>query len=460
MSRKKKLARATVPTTATARTPTAPSRAMDVARVYGLVTVLVFLLFAWVLSSITPLADTGSYINAPDERAHVGYVAAIALGHRLPTKGDREFPTYQWHQPPFYYAVAAPAYQIGLRAMRAVSILFAIVSLWALWAAASVVLSGRPAAIALATGIVCLLPMRQAVMAAVGNESATECVFSLTLYCLTLILCRGVSRSRVVMLTVLLTVGLLTKATCLLLLPSASLAMFLASRRAQLSRRVLLGLVPVLFALALASPWYVRNARLYGEILPLRAFHEEFAATSRATDWIGKQELEVNPWTGDLQPGPLMTRAGYVSLLANWTIRTFFAAYTPPSKQAIGAPVFMPPSAYAVFLGILLAGLLSALWHASLRRTWKPKLVSLAITLGLSAALVSASFAAFTAMYFQAQGRYLYPALLPLSLAWADGMERLAPERYKWHVVVGILVTLVVLCAAFAFAYVAPAYRP
>src|SRR5947209_4742735 len=57
----------------------------------------------------TPIARSSefNYINAPDEAAHLGYVRALAVGHRLPVRGDAEFPTYEWHQPPLYYALAS-----------------------------------------------------------------------------------------------------------------------------------------------------------------------------------------------------------------------------------------------------------------------------------------------------------------------------------------------------------------
>jgi hypothetical protein len=47
------------------------------------------------------------------------------------------------------------------------------------------------------------------------------------------------------------------------------------------------------------------------------------------------------------------------------------------------------------------------------------------------AALVAAAFGAFVWTYFQAQGRYLYPALLPLSLLGAWGLRSAMPERFR-----------------------------
>jgi hypothetical protein len=41
-------------------------------------------------------------------------------------------------------------------------------------------------------------------------------------------------------------------------------------------------------------------------------------------------------------------------------------------------------------------------------------------------------------VFFQTQGRYFYPALLPISVFWALGWERLVPERYRPTALLGI----------------------
>ncbi len=418
---------------------------------------LAFVFFALSLVRATPLVRNGSLINAPDEFAHVGYVRALAEGHRLPLRDDPVFRTYQWHQPPLYYLVAALASPLGLQGMRAVSILFAVISLWAIWSAARVAAPGRYVAHTLTVMLVALLPMRQAVMSAVGNDSATECVFSLSLCMLLVVSVRGLSALRVVALTFLLAAGLLTKASCVLLLPVAFPVLWLASPRTSVWRRVARSVLPIAGAVAVAGPWFVRNARIYGEALPLRAFHAEFANTSRAGDWIGRP-VAVDPVTAELRPGPAMDRVGYATLVGAWTSRTFLAAYTPPSRQAIGAPTFLPVPAYALYALLALFGLsasLPAVCHAwRTGDAWRLVIVSqCAVVL-----LVGASFVAFTTVYFQAQGRYLYPALLPAALLWGIGAARVIPPRHAALATALLLAVLCALSAAFCFAYVWPAY--
>lgn len=414
--------------------------------------------FAWGHLSITPLATSGSFINAPDERAHLAYVEAIATGHRLPVRNDTQYPTYQWHQPPLYYTLAAAVYKLGLRAVRSVSVLFAIISLWAIWSAARLLLPRRHAAVTLAIGLPSLLPMRQALMASVGNDAATECMFSLTLFILVLIIHRRPTFARISALAIILTASLITKATCLLLLPLAFVGTLFASGHRSAGKRWMTAALPVLVALCLASPWYLRNAHLYGELVPMRAFHAEFAGTSLARDWIGKQNLAVDHWTGELRPSSQMTSSDYAALVIDWTARTFLAAYTPPSRQSIGAPVFMPPAAYAVFAVMVAVGIMAGSWRA-LRAAVKTSAAALStLTMGLAVLLVAGSFAAFTTTYFQAQGRYLYPALLPLAILWGAGTDAMLPARYRWSGTTVLLGVLAALSAAFCFLYVAAAY--
>jgi hypothetical protein len=63
------------------------------------------------------------------------------------------------------------------------------------------------------------------------------------------------------------------------------------------------------------------------------------------------------------------------------------------------------------------------------------------VTLGL----VAVSFLLFIRVFFQAQGRYFYPALLPISVFLALGWERLFPESRRALAQVGWLVVMFLL---------------
>jgi hypothetical protein len=60
-------------------------------------------------------------------------------------------------------------------------------------------------------------------------------------------------------------------------------------------------------------------------------------------------------------------------------------------------------------------------------------------------ALVLLAFLQFNMKYFQAQGRYVYPALLPLSLFWAIGAGNFLPVRSRYisvYITAGIMIAV------------------
>lgn len=438
-----------------------PSRseppAIERDRLWAMGLVLLFVFFAWKLATVTPLVTDGSLINAPDEAAHVGYVKALAIGHRLPTRADRQFPTYQWHQPPLYYAAAALGHPLGLLGMRAVSVLFGLISLWAIWATARLLAPKRPDIPVMAVALAALLPMRQAVHSAVGNDAAIECLFSLSMLTAARIVTQGANTGRALWLGVLVGAAILTKLSGVLLLPGAALVLAMSGPSASVTVRIRRALWPMLAAVAIASPWLALNVARYGQMMPIRAFHEEFAKTSRASDWIGQQRLGVDHMTGDLRPGPVMDRRAYFALVADWSVRTFFGAFTTPARAAIGAPSFLPPSFYWVWGVIFMLGAIGAVRTAAFG-LWKSSPArSFALAAGMTTALILLSFVGFTWTYFQAQGRYLYPCLLPIAIGWATGYTAFMPARYRTIIMVLTVVVMATLAAAYGFVYVGSA---
>lgn len=447
-----------------AASPSAPSNRTDRDRdlrdrAPAAAIVLVFVLLALFHARITPLARTGSFINAPDEAAHIGYVRALAVGKRLPARNDPDFATYQWHQPPAYYAIVSGVYREGLVPMRGVSMAMAVLSLWSIWSAARLLWPDRPKVHLLALLIPALTPMRQATLASVGNDAGAEMMVSLGLYALLLIVLRGLTYPRLIGISLLMALGLLTKVNTMLLWPVALGAIWYAARDVALARRIGVTLIPVCAALIIAAPWLRHNLVHYGQPLPLRAFQDEFAHTSRAADWIGKRDLRVDLWSGDLRPGMTMTAIDYQTLVVNWTARTFVAAFTPPSLQSIGVPRFLEPPAYIVYYALLVTGLIAGAYQWSRRPAHTQGYRASFALLAALLLLVVLSFVGFTQTYFQAQGRYLYPAILPVSLIWALGIDGITPPRYQTIVLLLLGLVLMSLSVAFLFIYVAPSYR-
>jgi 4-amino-4-deoxy-L-arabinose transferase-like glycosyltransferase len=405
--------------------------------------------------------NAGSFINAPDERAHLIYVRAIAYGGRAPVQGDKEFPTYQWHQPPLYYTLASIFYAGGDRAVRWFSPLCGLATLYVIFRAVRRLFPEEPALAALAMGFAALLPMRHAITGAVGNDALIELLFSLTLLFLIEAFRGGFTLRRAGMIGGVVGAALLTKATGLLLLPVVGAALFLLWKEGEPSKAVWQGGLALLAVTAvLAVPWYARNYQLYGEFTPVKGFLREFEGTSKASDWIDKRPLAVDAWSGEIRPNDTpMSRIGYLNLVANWTFRTFWASYTPPRLAAMGIPQFLPVSFYLLYvLGTLAAVMGLIPLHFRQRADFTRRQRFLIYLFFLTVALVIISFVGFIWTFFQAQGRYLYPAMLPLSLFFALGIRSLSPVKYRDLISLAILALFFVLSLTFLLTAVIPTY--
>lgn len=207
----------------------------------------------------------------------------------------------------------------------------------------------------------------------------------------------------------------LTKVNALLLVPALVLAWLLAPRTRGV--RPWLGMaLSVGLAVAMMLPWFVRNMQLYDDPLLLKAFERTFAVTARAEQF--------------LQGGRSLTE--YLQLVANWTYRSFWFAYGSPQTAATGVPLFLPDRLYWVLGGwhlLTLLGFALALWRerslfaAGAYRWWA--------VAGVLTLLVVGAFVRFILTYFQTQGRYLFPALLPIALAFAIGWRSLFPAHLR-----------------------------
>lgn len=403
----------------------------------------------------------GSLINAPDEAAHWGYVQVLAREGRLPRRQVDS--TYEWHQPPLYYSIERILFPAGPHAGRWMTIVMGLLSTCMVFMFVRRLFPSDPILAVFAMGVSALLPMRQAVYASVGNDALLELFCSAIFVALAPAFTHGFTARRAAALGFILGAALLTKANAFLMVPITLFALYLLGKIAEETRRAIMlgGVLLFLVAVAATFPLFVRNVQLYGQPLPLSAFKEEFAHTSKAEpNWIGRH-VTVNTWTGSLEPSDeVMTRAGYLSLLANWTYRTMIGAYTPLGRTASqGVPVFPEPQFYLIHF-LLFAAANIGLVRLHFRRKREFNKVQLAFIWMMFAfvGLVALAFAGFTWTYFQAQGRYLYPAMLPLAVLGALGVNSLIPKVRRGSVVLGILALMALVAAVFLFVYVQPTY--
>lgn len=385
-------------------------------------TIAVFVVLSLLLNFRTPIGRNG-YFHTPDEGAHIAYVRYVAEEGRLPRFEGYAGVGYEAHQPPLYYTLAAQVWKLAkhlpvppARAVRMLSMLFGILLVLTVYRIARVLMPGSPAVALAAAGVTALLPMHVAICSAVSNDSLTNLLFALVLAEFALLYTQA-KPSRWIALRMGLWAGLagLTKVTALLLIPVMVVGWLMVPRTRQ--TRVWLGvLVSVGLALAMMFPWFVRNMQLYDDPLLLKAFERTFAGTARAEQF--------------LKGGASMTE--YLQLVASWTYRSFWFAYGTPQNAAKGLPAFLPDRVYLV-LGVLhllsMLGFALALWRE--RESFAEGAYRWWTVAGLLTLFVIGAFVRFILTYFQTQGRYLYPALVPIVLALTVGWRSLFPTHLR-----------------------------
>jgi 4-amino-4-deoxy-L-arabinose transferase-like glycosyltransferase len=392
--------------------------------------------------------------NAPDEAAHLLYVQQLAAG-KLPVFRAEDRANFEAHQPPLAYAVALPAYlaaggrgtgevpRLARYAVRGVSLLLGALVVTLVFLAVRCWLPGDPALGLAAGAVAAFLPMRLAVFSSLSNDPLTELIFCAVLLVLGLGLRDGFNRRRALLVGTLIGLGLLTKSTCALLLPVALVALFLEWRRhrSRSGAYVVNALLLVGMAFVIGGPWLARNQVLYGDPFALGAFTAYFG--DRAT------------------PEYFMTRQGLTFLeylrfrVLAFTLRSFWGVFDHMNLWLGGAidslpglaPGALPAERLADLLRrgsadapiytvlgwvtyALIAGAVAGVvrWWRGRPEGWQG---DTAMVWALCAALVGAAFLRFNLEYFQAQARYLYPAVLPIAAAMAMAWLAPWPQRHR-----------------------------
>jgi 4-amino-4-deoxy-L-arabinose transferase-like glycosyltransferase len=202
----------------------------------------------------------------------------------------------------------------------------------------------------------------------------------------------------------------LTKVIGLLLIPIGILAVWLPAagdRRLRLAAAASSGLF-VVVALALVGPWLVRNQIVYGDPIGQKAFMRFFGDRN-----VTPSALLAVGWT----PGE------YVWKVTNYSLKSMLGVFGHMDR-------WLPGWVYGVFGVVSVVGVAGiVVWYVR-DKSGVDAGVLRALALWAGAfLLVFLFFVKFNTEFFQAQARYMFPALVPIVAGIVLGATRLVPER-------------------------------
>lgn len=437
---------------------------------YGLILILAgYLLVAVLYAVYTPAWQ------APDEPAHYNYIRQLADGKLpriepedydetyrreivssgFPPDYDVTLLTYEDWQPPLYYLLQTPVFLLGdgaLLPLRLFSMVLGGGVIVLTFFLTRLLWPAQPLPVLTSVAFVAFLPQHVAVLASVNNDSLAELLIAILLFLLVK-LTISQQRPRQVLRLWLLTglvlgLGFLTKATVYIMAPVVGAAWLWWARgnRPLLKPSATRVLVP---SLLLGGAWWLRNLIVYPGFDPLAtAAHDAVVVgQARTASWLAQYGLGDTLWR---------------------FLRTSFQSFW---GQFGWMGVVLDTRIYLLlfFLTLfLVAGFLWAIFRSGMRHGIRgvagngAPYTAAALLLTLTFAGSVLLFVGYNLTFVQHQGRYLFPALLPI--ASAVGLGLLAwtrPFLHRWSPIAWLLpllfsLSLVALDLVALFRFIVP----
>jgi 4-amino-4-deoxy-L-arabinose transferase-like glycosyltransferase len=423
---------------------------------------LAAIVVAYVLIGTLYAAYTPAW-QVPDEPAHYNYVRQLAEGEGFPVMemGDydqeylsrltaEKFPpelsvdsvTYEDHQPPLYYLLATPVCQLSgcaVLPMRLLSVVFGAALLVVVFQAVQAIFPAQPELALVATAFIAFIPQHTAMTAGVNNDALAELIVAGTLWALVVYL-RG-EHDRPWHVGLLLAAALLTKGSIYIVVPLAILAAAIRWRREGRTWRWAAGQLAWMFvpALLLSAPWFVRNGLTYGWLDP----------TGQA-----RHDLVVE---GQLTTAQYLSEHSWSELLSGMARTTFNSFWGQFGWMAVPLHARFYQALLLLSLGAA-AGFLWWLFDRRRPRVTPHQRLSLILLLA-SGILTGLMFAWYNSKFLQHQGRYLFPALIPIGTAAALGLNQLAgllPQKVRAWTLSGLFGGMALFAVYCLFKVVVP----
>jgi 4-amino-4-deoxy-L-arabinose transferase-like glycosyltransferase len=303
-----------------------------------------------------------------------------------------------------YYAVALMVWRLShdsVLAVRLLSTLCGLLTIWLTWRLGRELLPGASPLLPLAAaGMVAFLPMNLYLCSVVNNDALAGLVVTLGVYALARVLRNPVTVWRALGLGLLCGLAIMVKSTGVCL--TAVVVIALLVQRAPWGRKLLAAGLALVGMLLVAGPWLGHNMARYGD--PFAGTAIAFMSPAFSLIWLDR------PVPGRLWRAFRMLYLG----------RSLWGGFDSLS----GDNVFYPWWVYYActgWLALALAGLARsgrAVWREPRRRACAAGcLAGIAVLMG--------GYVELNLVVFQAQGRYFFALLAPISLALCGGLARL-----------------------------------
>lgn len=454
---------------------------------------LLIIIFFQVLFGVLYALRTPRW-EVPDEPAHFNYVRYLAENGAIPTltagdydqayleklKGEKFPPEdsidslrYESHQPPLYYLIAAPIYLAArglgmdtVLVLRLVSVALAVAVTLLAYRIFTFLFPDNALLAVAGAGLVATVPMHLAMTAAINNDTLAEIIVALILL-ISIARVGGKLDNRrfIVIGGVVYGIALLTKTTIYasgLLLVAAELGRWAIERwmpntmeREETEKqsatsgwgsslmetvlrfaRVLAPLFGI--GLVISGAWFIHNAAVYG--------------VNDLFGWARHDAVVVGqPTTADW-----VARYGFKNIFADFFIITFKSFWA----QFGWMGVLVSDRIYVflfVLTGIALLG--AVLWGVRMWRTRAGIASTVAwswILAGILLLSVLAAHVWYNLKFVQPQGRYLFPALIPIAAILVAGLNEVMNARYARLLFVLLYLVLLVLDYVSLFWFILP----
>lgn len=402
-------------------------------------------------------AWVASPLSGYDGPYHAAYIGILHFEGRFPLQ-DESWSTFH---PPFYYALCAAVWELlpdawgphaVLFALRLVNVAFSLALGWAVYRSARLLFPERPRLPTYALAIVLFLPMHVGPSVQIGNEMAATSLGGLALLLLWLCLAKPEDRRRPLALGAVLALALLSKFSVGVIALTALAALAAQGvtragwRLAALRNAALAGGVLLL----LTAPYFGRNLVHFGVPslvhVDVSADVMREAGFGRPRPWRDYVRLHADVLRDPGSRHPRITSSVWpVTFATTWfDIHHTVIDHTSPWSRRLAPLLF---AFGAILTGFALLGIV-ALWRGSPRAA-VPFATPALTLLTLLALLAFVAFTRRVANFSVLKGIYLDPAVVPVCLFAAVGLDR-AAERAALvrHAVHGALASFVALVTA------------